>query len=76
MSKKNTDNGKYSVENYKNKIITFLRANKKKAMQEKDLATECRSRKGNPENYKKAVQELQREGVIIIKKQKIGLAQR
>lgn len=68
MSKKN-DSGKYSVESYKNKIETFLETYNKKAMSEKDLAAKCRSKKGNPENYKKAVQELQREGVIFIKKQ-------
>ena len=71
MSKKNTDNIKYSVESYKNKIMTFLKASKKKAVLEKDLATVCRSRKGNPENYKKAVHELQREGLVIIRKQKM-----
>lgn len=76
MSKKNTDNNKYSVESYKNKIITFLKASKKKAVSEKDLATVCRSRKGNPENYKKAVHELQREGLVIIRKQKIILSRK
>lgn len=76
MSKKNTDNIKYSVESYKNKIMTFLKASKKKAVLEKDLATVCRSRKGNPENYKKAVHELQREGLVIIRKQKIILSQK
>lgn len=76
MSKKNTDNSKYSVESYKNKIMTFLKASKKKSVSEKDLATACRSRKGNPENYKKAIQELQREGLVIIRKQKIILSQK
>lgn len=77
MSRKNAENEKYSVESYKNKIETFLKAHNKKAMLEKDLASKCRSRKGNPDNYKKAVRELQREGVIIFKKQnKIALSQR
>ncbi len=77
MSKKNTNSDKYSVESYKNKIETFLKAHNKKTMLEKDLAAKCRSRKGNPENYKKAVRELQSEGLIIIRKQgKISLSQR
>ena len=63
------DFGNYIIESYKNKIETFLKAHNKKAMLEKDLASKCRSRKGNPDNYKKAVHELQREGVIIFKKQ-------
>jgi len=77
MTGKNTDSGKYSVESYKNKILTFLKAHNKKTMLEKDLASKCRSRKGNPENFKKALQELRSEGFIIFKKQnKIALSRK
>ena len=81
MAKKNkavsVSDGKYSVENYKNKIVTFLKANNKKTMLVKDLASKCRSKKGIPENYKKAINELCTEGVIVVRKQsKIGLSDR
>lgn len=79
MSKKNNTSGseKYSVESYKNKIVTFLRAHNKRSMLEKDLAAKCRNKKGSLENYKKALQELRKEGKIIVKKQnKISLSER
>lgn len=78
MSKKNNTSGniKYSVENYRNKIVTFLQTHNKRTILEKDLSAKCRSKKGNSANYKKAVQELCKEGIIVVKKQKIGLAER
>lgn len=63
-NKKKFGSDKYSVENYQNKIITFLKKNGKKPLSSKELAAKCRSVKGNEKNYKTAVSELLQNGTI------------
>ena len=63
-NKKKFGSDKYSVENYQNKIIIFLKKNGKKPLSSKELAAKCRSVKGNEKNYKTAVSELLQNGTI------------
>lgn len=63
-----------SVESYKNKIVTFLRANNKKTMSINELETKCRTKKNNRENFILAFSELRDEGMITVRKgAKVGL---
>ena len=55
-----------SVESYKNKIVTFLRANNKKTMSINELETKCRTKKNNRENFILAFSELRDEGMITV----------
>ena len=59
---------RFSVEGYQNRIITFLSKNGRKPMPPKELATKCRSIKGNEKNYTLALDELTREGIIMQRK--------
>lgn len=58
---------KYSVEKYKNKIMTFLNQGRKKPMPRKELATKCRSSKGG-DNFCIALDELFTDGLVFERK--------
>lgn len=74
-NKKKFDNNKYSVESYKNKIVTFVKKNGKKPLPSKELAAKCRSIKGNEKNYKTAVTELLQEGTICERRKGIVMCE-
>ena len=57
-----------SIESYKNKIVTFLKANDKKTMPINQLETKCRTKKNGRENFTAAFSELRDEGVIVVRK--------
>ncbi len=59
---------KFSVEGYRNRIITFVQKSGKKPVSPKDLAAKCRSIKGSEANYKQAIAELIEDGVICMRK--------
>lgn len=59
---------KFSVEGYRNKIVTFVQKNGKKPISPKELAAKCRSFKGSENNFKQAISELTEEGVIFMRK--------
>lgn len=59
---------KFSVEGYKNKIVTFVQKSGKKPISPKELAAKCRSIKGNEGNYNSAIAELTEDGVIFLRK--------
>lgn len=68
MSKKNGkkfSGDKYSAENYRNKILTFLTKSGKKPIPLKELAAKCRSTKGNRQNFNSAMNELITSGEIF-----------
>ena len=71
-SKKKTSEKKgasaVSVESYRNKIITFLKANGKKTTSIADLETKCRTKKNGRENFTTAFAELRDEGIITVRK--------
>ena len=58
---------RYSVEKYKNRIMTFLNQGRKKPIPKKDLAAKCKSNKGG-ENFYIALDELCSEGIIFERK--------
>lgn len=64
-NRKEAKTEKYSVENYKNKILTFVRKNGRKPIAPKELAAKCRSGRGNTQNYKDALHELIVQGEIF-----------
>ena len=49
---------KFSVEGYKNRIVTFVQKSGKKPVSPKELAAKCRSIKGNEANFNLALNEL------------------
>lgn len=57
-----------SVESYKNKIVTFLKAYGKKTMPLSELEAKCRTKKSGRENFAAAFSELRNEGVVMMKK--------
>ena len=57
-----------SVESYKNKIVTFLKAYGKKTMPLSELEAKCRTKKSGRENFTEAFSELRTEGVVMMKK--------
>ncbi len=57
-----------SVESYKNKIVTFLKAYGKKSMPLSELEAKCRTKKSGRENFAAAFSELRTEGVVMMKK--------
>ena len=81
MSKKK-DNKKIkddsvSIESYKNKIVTFLKANKKRLMPLNELETKCRTNKSGYENFAIAFDELRTEGIVTVRKgMKVALCSR
>lgn len=67
MSKKDNKkftSDKYSIESYRNKILTFLSKSGKKPVPFKELAAKCRSSKGNSKNFNDAINELIISGEI------------
>ena len=59
---------KYSTENYRNKIITFLTKSGKKPISYKELAAKCRSNRGNSRNFNDALNALVVSGEIYERK--------
>lgn len=59
---------KFSVEGYKNRIVTFVQKSGKKPISPKELAAKCRSIKGNEANFNLAVNELIEDGIICQRK--------
>ncbi|MBE6846220.1 MAG: ribonuclease R [Ruminococcus sp.] len=59
---------KFSVEGYRNRIITFVRKSGKKPISPKELAAKCRSIRGCESNYNLAVSELIQDGIICQRK--------
>ena len=59
---------KYSTENYRNKIITFLTKSGKKPISYKELAAKCRSNRGNSRNFNDALNSLVVSGEIYERK--------
>ncbi len=57
-----------SVESYKKKIVTFLKAYGKKSMPVSELESKCRTKKSGRENFTAAFSELRTEGVVMMKK--------
>jgi len=57
-----------SVESYKNKIVTFLKAYGKKSMPLSELESKCRTKKSGRENFTEAFSQLRTEGVVMMKK--------
>lgn len=57
-----------SVESYKNKIVTFLKAYGKKTMPLSELEAKCRTKRSGRENFAEAFSELRTEGVVMMKK--------
>lgn len=63
--KKNFSNDdKFSTESYQNKIMTFLMKSGKKPLPYKELASKCRSGKGNSQNFNSAINSLVKSGQI------------
>ncbi len=72
MSKKanknfNTNN-KFTSESYQNKILTFLMKSEKKPIPYKELASKCRSNRGNSKNFNTAISSLIETGEIYERK--------
>lgn len=59
---------RFSTENYKNKIITFLTKSGKKPISYKELAAKCRSNRGNNKNFNDAIRTLTVSGEIYERK--------
>ena len=57
-----------SVESYKNKIVTFLKAYGKKTMPLSELEAKCRTKKSGRDNFAAAFSQLRNEGVVMMKK--------
>lgn len=57
-----------SVESYKHKIVTFLKAGGKKMMPLSELESKCRTKKSGRENFAAAFDELRTEGVVTVRK--------
>ena len=57
-----------TVESYRNKIVTFLKAYGKKSMPLSELESKCRTKKAGRENFTAAFSELRTEGVVMMKK--------
>ncbi len=84
MSKKNSgkikyktefSSAKYSTQNYRNKILTFLKKTAKKPMPQKELAAKCRSKKGSSKNFDSALSNLISEGIICQRRRGLVLAE-
>lgn len=75
--KKMSNNQEISVESYKNKIVTFLKAYNKKLMTVAELEKKCRTKKSGRNNFVKAFDELRTEGVVTMRKgMKAALSER
>lgn len=67
-TKVKNSNDRFSTENYKNKIITFLTKSGKKPIPYKELAAKCRSNRGNSKNFNDAIRTLTVSGEIYERK--------
>ena len=56
--------GAESVESYRKKIMTVLKKNGRSPVNDRDLATKCRTNRGGAANFRKAIDELCKEGAI------------
>ena len=66
-----------SMESYKNKIVTFLKAYGKKSMPLSELESKCKTKKSGRENFTEAFSQLRTEGIIMVKKgMKVALCSR
>lgn len=75
--KKISNNPEISVESYKNKIVTFLKAYNKKLMTIAELEKKCRTKKSGRNNFVQAFDELRTEGVVAMRKgMKVALTER
>lgn len=75
--KKISNNPEISVESYKNKIVTFLKAYNKKLMTVAELEKKCRTKKSGRNNFVQAFDELRTEGVVAMRKgMKVALTER
>lgn len=71
---KKKNSAEVSVESYKNKIITFLKAHNKRLMQLSELQSKCRTKKSGESNFALAFGELRDEGIVTVRKgMKVGL---
>ena len=59
-----TFDGAESVESYRKKILTILKKNGRSPLSDRELATKCRTNRGGAANFRKAVDELRKEGAI------------
>lgn len=62
--KRKFEGKKFSVEDYKSRILIFVKKSGRKPISFKELAAKCRSIKGNEKNYQLALNELLEDGVI------------
>lgn len=70
-------NSEITVENYKNKIITFLKAYNKNTMPLNELEKKCRTKKSGRDSFICAFDELRTAGLILMRKgMKVGLTSR
>lgn len=56
--------GAESIDSYRKKILTILKKNGRTPLSDRDLATKCRTNRGGAANFRKAVEELCKEGAI------------
>lgn len=56
--------GVESVESYRKKIMTVLKKNGRTPLSDRELSVKCRTNRGGAANFRKAVDELRREGAI------------
>lgn len=56
--------GAESVESYRKKIMTVLKKNGRTPLSDRELSVKCRTNRGGAANFRKAVDELRREGAI------------
>ena len=56
--------GAETIDSYRKKIMTILKKSGRPPVSDRDLATKCRTNRGGAANFRKAVQELCKEGAI------------
>lgn len=56
--------GAETIDSYRKKIMTILKKSGRTPVSDRDLATKCRTNRGGAANFRKAVQELCKEGAI------------
>ena len=56
--------GAETIDSYRKKITTILKKSGRTPVSDRDLATKCRTNRGGAANFRKAVQELCKEGAI------------
>lgn len=60
----NTTFGAESIESYRRKILTVLKKNGRTPLSDRELSVKCRTQRGGAANFRKAIEELCREGAI------------